>query len=142
VLQSLIIVGIAVSTAVGPRWPRGDRIPLEIVGGVIAAGGIGLFVYARVTLGHSFTPLPRPRERGSFTHGGPYRFARHPVYTGVVLAAVGWSLARAPIGFVPTALLAVVFDLKSRREEVWLVERYPAYTGYRKRTRRFVPRLY
>ena len=109
---------------------------------MLVCSGIALFVYARVTLGRSFTPLPRPRARGSFKHGGPYRFVRHPVYTGVVVAAIGWSLARSPVGFAPTTLLAVLFDLKSRREEAWLVERYPGYVGYRERTRRFVPGLY
>jgi protein-S-isoprenylcysteine O-methyltransferase Ste14 len=44
---------------------------------------------------------------------------------------------------VPTALLAVLFDLKARREEAWLIERFPEYADYRARTpRRFVPWLY
>ena len=67
---------------------------------------------------------------------------RHPVYGGVLLLALGWSLAEAPLALVPTALLALVFDLKSRREEVWLRERYPEYAAYAERTRsRFIPRL-
>jgi len=41
---------------------------------------------------------------------------------------------------VPTVLLAGVFELKSRREELWLAERYPEYPDYRAATpRRFVP---
>jgi protein-S-isoprenylcysteine O-methyltransferase Ste14 len=44
---------------------------------------------------------------------------------------------------VPTVLLAAVFDLKSRREEAWLLERFPEYEEYRERTpHRFVPWLY
>jgi protein-S-isoprenylcysteine O-methyltransferase Ste14 len=39
-------------------------------------------------------------------------------------------------------LLAGWLDLKSRREEAWLVERYPAYAEYRARTARFVAGLY
>jgi len=34
------------------------------------------------------------------------------------------------------------FDLKSRREERWLEERYPGYAAYRARTRRLIPGLY
>jgi len=68
---------------------------------------------------------------------------RHPVYGGAILVGLGWSLAAAPLGLAPTALLAVLFDLKARREEAWLIERFPDYAVYRLRTRwRFVPWLY
>jgi protein-S-isoprenylcysteine O-methyltransferase Ste14 len=44
---------------------------------------------------------------------------------------------------IPTALLAVIFDLKARLEEAWLEEQYPGYAGYRNQTpRRFVPGVY
>jgi protein-S-isoprenylcysteine O-methyltransferase Ste14 len=43
---------------------------------------------------------------------------------------------------VPTALLALVFALKSRREELLLADRYPEYANYRAVTpRRFIPWL-
>ena len=68
---------------------------------------------------------------------------RHPVYGGAILIALGWSLAEAPLGLVPTVLLALLFDLKARREEAWLIERFPEYAAYRTHTpRRFVPWLY
>ena len=67
---------------------------------------------------------------------------RHPVYGGVILIGLGWSSADAPLGFVPTALLAVLFDLKARREEAWLIERFSAYGAYRARTRRLIPWLH
>jgi protein-S-isoprenylcysteine O-methyltransferase Ste14 len=61
----------------------------------------------------------------------------------VLLLAIGWSLAESPLGLIPTALLAVVFDLKARVEERWLEEKLPEYAQYRERTpRRFVPGLY
>ena len=48
-----------------------------------------------------------------------------------------------PLGLVPTLLLTVLFDLKARREEAWLIERFPEYVAYRAGTpRRFVPWLY
>src|SRR6266568_4067770 len=75
--------------------------------------------------------------------GGIFGLVRHPVYGGVILIGLGWSLADAPLGLVPTALLAVLFDLKARREEAWLIERFPEYAAYRARApRRFVPWLY
>ena len=67
---------------------------------------------------------------------------RHPIYGGVILLALGWSLASSPVGLIPTALLVALLELKSRREEAWLVERYPEYETYRARTpHRFLPWL-
>ena len=40
------------------------------------------------------------------------------------------------------ALLFVLLDVKSRREERWLADRFPAYADYRRRTRRLIPWLY
>ena len=60
-----------------------------------------------------------------------------------MLAAVGWSIATAsPLALVPTVVLGLLFDAKSRREEAWLTERLPGYAAYRARTRKFVPGLY
>ena len=39
-------------------------------------------------------------------------------------------------------VLLVFFDLKSRREEVWLAEQFTDYEAYRSRTRKLVPWVY
>ena len=75
--------------------------------------------------------------------GGVYRLVRHPIYGGVILIALGSSLVWSPLALLPTALLVVLFELKSRREESLLLERFPGYETYRRRVRwRFVPGLH
>jgi protein-S-isoprenylcysteine O-methyltransferase Ste14 len=107
---------------------------------VLEAAGIGMFIVSRITLGSSFTPLPRPRDRSTLRRTGIYARARHPVYGGLLLGGLGLSLHRSPLVLAPTAVLALVFWLKSIREEAWLVERYPDYPAYRRATpRRFIP---
>ena len=139
VLQSILFVAIAACGFVGVYWPGSVESYLAVVGFVL----IVVVVTAALTLGRSFTHLPRPRRSGRLHDSGIYRLVRHPVYGGVLLLALGWSLAEAPLALVPTALLALVFDLKARREEVWLRERYPGYAAYARRTRsRFVPFVY
>src|SRR6266571_2447883 len=143
VLQLLLGAAIVGCGFVGVYWPRSVESFFGILGLLIGAAGALLVVLGVLSLGRSFTPLPRPRARTRLRQAGIYRFARHPVYGGVILVGLGWSLADAPLGLAPTALLAVLFDLKARREEAWLIERFPEYAVYRARTqRRFLPWLY
>jgi protein-S-isoprenylcysteine O-methyltransferase Ste14 len=61
----------------------------------------------------------------------------------LITAAFGWGIATAsPLAILGALTLAVFFDLKSRREEIWLAERFPDYLDYRNRTRRLLPWLY
>jgi protein-S-isoprenylcysteine O-methyltransferase Ste14 len=99
-----------------------------------------MLIVSRITLGSSFTPLPRPRDSSTLRRTGIYAGARHPVYGGLLVGGLGLSLHRSPLVLAPTAVLALVFWLKSIREEAWLTERYPDYPAYRRATpRRFIP---
>ena len=141
-LQLLLAAAIAGCGFVGVYWPGSVESFFGILGLLIGAGVL-LVVLGVLSLGRSFTPLPRPHARTRLRQGGIFRLVRHPVYGGAILVGLGWSLAAAPLGLAPTALLAVLFDLKARREEAWLIERFPDYAVYRARTRRrFVPWLY
>ena len=142
-LQLLLGAAIAGCGFVGVYWPRSVESFVAVLGLLIAVAGALLVVLGVLSLGSSFTPLPRPRARTRLRQGGIFRLVRHPVYGGAILVGLGWSLADAPLGLIPTLLLAVPFDLKARREEAWLIERFPEYAAYRARTpRRFVPWLF
>ena len=91
----------------------------------------------------NLTVFPRPREGGRLVETGAYRLVRHPIYGGLILGAFGWGLLTAsPVALAGAVVLAAFFDLKSRREEVWLVEQLDGYDRYRDRTRRLLPWLY
>jgi protein-S-isoprenylcysteine O-methyltransferase Ste14 len=88
----------------------------------------------------ALTPLPYPRDGAELVETGVYARVRHPIYGGLIMAAVGWGLvAASPISIVLAGVLFGFFQLKSRREEIWLTERYPGYPAYRERTRRLIP---
>lgn len=142
VLQSIVIASVVACAVFGPRWPHTVEPELRISGNVLEAAGLALVITARIALGASFTPLPRPRRRATLRRHNVYARARHPLYGGLLVAGVGLALHRSPLVFLPTALLAGVFFLKSMREEAWLSARYPDYPDYRRATRRrFVPWL-
>jgi protein-S-isoprenylcysteine O-methyltransferase Ste14 len=142
--QFLLLAGIALSALVGLGWSGALAVVAPAVGiGLMVIGGV-LVVLGGVQLGSSLTPFPAPRPGGELSVAGVYALARHPIYGGAVLVALGWSIVFASVvGLVLTVLLFVFFELKARREESWLVDHYPEYATYRRRTRRkLLPWLY
>lgn len=128
----------------------GDLPPSSAGRGALLACGLALMVVAIGlglagirALGRNLTAAPRPKGGAELVEAGIYRVIRHPLYAALVLAAIGWSLATASVAAgIATVALAGWLDAKSRREEAWLLETYPTYAAYRRRTRRFVPGLY
>jgi len=123
-----------------------DRLipgPERWIGLALFAAGIALGGWSRFALGRSFTPFPKPVEGGVQVARGPYRWVRHPIYSGIIVASAGWALAWQSIaGTILTVALLVFFDMKARREEKWLEAAYPGYAEYRRRTRKLIPLLY
>jgi protein-S-isoprenylcysteine O-methyltransferase Ste14 len=121
-----------------PPW-RGARIWV-VSGGVIGFTGVLLLMGCAVHLGANLTPLPRPKVHGTLVQTGPYALVRHPMYSAGLAIAFGWALlVQGWLTLLYAAALWVYLDLKSRREERWLLELYPDYAAYRRRVPRFVP---
>jgi protein-S-isoprenylcysteine O-methyltransferase Ste14 len=142
-LQGVAIVAAAVAGLDGPAWSGPARIASSVAGLLGIVAGLALAGAAARTLGAALTPLPMPNAEARLVRTGAFRLVRHPIYGAVVIAAFGWGLLTAS----PAALLVALailgfFDLKSRREEAWLVERFPEYPVYRAVTRRLLPWVY
>jgi protein-S-isoprenylcysteine O-methyltransferase Ste14 len=91
-------------------------------------------------LGRWITPMPRPPAQADLQQRGVYALVRHPIYGGVMLLALAWSLFTSPWALLPTIALAGLLLMKSRLEEHWLGERFPDYPEYARRVRhRFLP---
>jgi protein-S-isoprenylcysteine O-methyltransferase Ste14 len=114
----------------------GLGIVLAFLGGLVILQGVR-------GLGRSFTAVPYPRDDGALVREGIYAHIRHPIYAGTIGLALGWACITLSATALAAALvLVVVLDLKARREEAWLADRYPDYDAYRAATHRFVPGLY
>ena len=96
-----------------------------------------------IALGSNITPFPKPSEKAQLVRRGIFSLIRHPIYTGVMFASLGWALVWQSW---PTLLMALVlilfFDAKARREEEWLREKFSEYGEYEKCVKRFIPRIY
>ncbi|HEY4945484.1 MAG TPA: isoprenylcysteine carboxylmethyltransferase family protein [Candidatus Limnocylindrales bacterium] len=143
VLQVVFFAGVGAAGLLGPAWGDPWRIVGLVAGVGLVALGAAAAVLGVVGLRENMTAVPRPIEGGRLIDSGVYGLVRHPIYTAIVTAGLGWGLATAsPAALVATVLLGCFFDLKSRREEAWLLVAYPTYAAYRARVRRLVPFIY
>lgn len=136
-LQFALLLVLAVVGLLGRGgWPDGLRLAALVVGLVLLAAGVVLAGLGLTGLGSALTAVPAPLADRSLRTGGVYAVVRHPIYGGLVLAALGFALLTSPWALLPAAVLAVVLDLKRRVEEDFLASVYPGYDDYR----RTVPR--
>lgn len=143
-------VGFFLLVALGPRelagLPRWGTpwswaslalgLALGIAGGALALVGL-------LHLGRNLTALPHPKDDASLVEDGAYGLVRHPIYSGLVLAAFGWGcLQNSALTLGYALILLIFFDIKSRREERWLAAKFPGYPAYQQRVRKLIPWLY
>lgn len=112
--------------------------PVIVVGAAVTAWSAGHFLKT----GGTPVPINPPPK---LVTGGPYRFARNPMVTGVILILLGIGLAIRSVAlvlvFTPVYLLVNVWEL-TQIEEPELVRRFgDTYLAYRRDTPMFLPRL-
>ena len=138
-MAAVVVAGVFV----GGHWAGAPRFAASVAGGALILAGVALGYLGIRDLDRSLSPLPRPRDTAVLIQDGVYRRLRHPIYAALMLLALGWGLLTASWLALGLAIaFALLLDLKARREEIWLRERYPGYVNYAAHTRRFVPGIY
>jgi protein-S-isoprenylcysteine O-methyltransferase Ste14 len=147
VAQVLLFALVVLGPRTVPGWPAWSTpwartaawlgVPLMLAGAALALGGV-------LRLGSNLTALPYPRDCANLVESGPYAIVRHPIYSGLILGATGYALwvnGWLTLGYA--LLLFAFFDVKSRREEKWLLEKFGApYAEYRTRVHKLIPWVY
>jgi len=108
---------------------------------VLVAGGLAFSVWARAVLGGNWSASVTLKDGHEIVRSGPYRWVRHPIYTGLIVAIAGSALARGEWrGIVAIAIATAALWRKLRMEERWLTEEFgQRYADYRKQTRALIP---
>lgn len=105
--------------------------------------GLGIAIWAAISLGPNLTPLPKPKQNGELIQTGIYKMVRHPIYFGVIILGFGWAATvQNWYTFIVALALLLFFDMKSRKEEEWLLEKFPDYKDYQRRTKKLIPLIY
>jgi protein-S-isoprenylcysteine O-methyltransferase Ste14 len=114
--------------------------PLLWIGAALTAIGISLAIWARLYIGRNWSPRPAKKEEHELVTGGPYAFVRHPIYTGIIVAALGTALTGTIFGAILFIAAAALFVSRVGKEERIMLELFPgAYPSYQSRTKRLIP---
>jgi protein-S-isoprenylcysteine O-methyltransferase Ste14 len=113
---------------------------LQIAGLVLLLPALFLAVWVLATNAYA-ARVVRLQEGHRVISTGPYRFVRHPMYSGTLLS---WIAAALALGswwmFIPTALGITLFVWRTYREDQTLQEKLPGYREYTQQTRyRLIP---
>jgi protein-S-isoprenylcysteine O-methyltransferase Ste14 len=110
------------------------------IGAAFTVVGIGVAIWARVCLGRNWSPGPAVKEQPELVTSGPYAYVRHPIYSGVMLAALGAALTGYLFGIGLFILACVIFLSRIRQEEAIMRDLFPdAYPAYQARTKALIP---
>ena len=113
---------------------------LAAIGTAVFVSGIAAAIWARIELGRNWGVPMTERAEPELVTAGPYRFVRHPIYSGLLLALVGTALVNNLLGLIVVAVLGAYFYYAASVEEKNLILAFPtAYPAYRATTKMLLP---
>jgi protein-S-isoprenylcysteine O-methyltransferase Ste14 len=148
--RALIAVTVGIAVAVAAVTASRTTVP-RIAGPYRAAGlivmwlGLAIRVWAIATLGRAFRTTVEVDPGQAVVSGGPYRWVRHPSYSGLLLIVTGCGLAAgnwlalAVCAVLPLPALLRRIQLEEAELTGVLGDRYRAYQAH---TKRLIPRLW
>jgi protein-S-isoprenylcysteine O-methyltransferase Ste14 len=140
VVLALRIPGVRLALQDARAHAAGSSPLMGLGGVVLCALGIAFAIFARVHLGRNWGMPMTLKENPELVTSGPYAYVRHPIYTGILIAALGSAIGTSPFWLIPLALLGFYFVYSARREEKLMMEQFPKqYPQYMSRTKMLVP---
>jgi protein-S-isoprenylcysteine O-methyltransferase Ste14 len=116
---------------------------LEGIGFAVFVLGLLFAVWARIYIGRNWgTPMSQKVDPELVTTG-PYRYVRHPIYSGIIFGMIGTAIAISLSWFVAVVLLGAYFIYSATVEERNLAHHFPAtYPAYKRSTKMLIPFIF
>jgi protein-S-isoprenylcysteine O-methyltransferase Ste14 len=112
-------------------------------GVAMTAVGVSIAIWARFSLGSNWSGMVTLKKDHELVSSGLYRWIRHPIYSGILLAMFGTAMIAGHLrGWLGLTLAFGAFYFKARREERFLREEFgPSFEDHANRTGMFLPKL-
>jgi protein-S-isoprenylcysteine O-methyltransferase Ste14 len=117
-----------------------SSVAIGIIGVIICAAGVAFAIWARAYLGTNWGMPMTLQEGHKLVTSGPYKFVRHPIYTGFVFAMLGSACTDGAMWLILLVFLGIYFTYSAKVEEGIMLKQFPdEYPAYMKKTKMFVP---
>ena len=115
--------------------------PIAWAGALLCMAGLAVALWARVILGRNWSGVVTLKEGHELVEHGPYRFVRHPIYTGILTMFFATALVQGHVaGLAGVLLMFASFWIKLGREEKLMLQQFPErYAAYQHRAKRIIP---
>jgi protein-S-isoprenylcysteine O-methyltransferase Ste14 len=131
----------------GHTWLREQFVPHSFlvysIGLSFCIFGVLLACWSRYLLGENWSATVQLKADHELIRRGPYRWVRHPIYSGLLLLFFGNALMVGDWrGLLAVAIVFISFWRKLRLEENWLSQHFgDVYVQYRKQTKAIIPKI-
>lgn len=141
-IRLVIIIVMVVVVRTGHRhWSTSAQDAyLQIIGLVLFFVGLLLALWARLNIKDNWGFPMSEKKGGELVTSGPYKFIRHPIYSGILLASLGTALGATLYWLMVLAAFAVYFIWSAVEEEKYMASIFPkTYPPYRRASKMFIP---
>jgi protein-S-isoprenylcysteine O-methyltransferase Ste14 len=111
------------------------------MGCCVSVLGLFMAIWARSTLAGNWSSTVTFKQAHELIRRGPYRFVRHPIYTGILTLCLGTAIEIGKLrGWLALPLMLIAFWIKLKQEEALLLRHFPnEYPVYRKQVKALIP---
>tara|TARA_Y100000590_G_scaffold461115_1_gene621971 strand:+ start:1230 stop:1919 length:690 start_codon:yes stop_codon:yes gene_type:complete len=120
-----------------------NNLSLRYLGVSFSSIAIALFISSKISLGNNYSPCYDHRTPKFINKEGIYKYVRHPMYSSNILLLIGTLIISGSyLMFINIVLLTFFYILSAFKEEKYLINKFPNYRSYSKKTGMFIPRYW
>jgi protein-S-isoprenylcysteine O-methyltransferase Ste14 len=117
-------------------WLQGIGLALFVL-------GLALAVWARIYIGRNWGMPMSQKDDPELVTTGPYHAIRHPIYTGIILAMIGTTIAVSLYWLIAVVLVGAYFVYSAVMEERYMTGRFPdTYPAYKHSSKMMIPFIF